>query len=117
MSRFGGYEHNPYYAPEKCGVKLIGVLEDVGADYSFDTIIVIQDLETRQVYAAHDEGCSCPTPFENYSELSEMVHIQNIDDLKRFIGDQDSTYRVKWPFDDRFALYDKVIPVLAEARK
>lgn len=103
-----GYDKNPYYSPEECGLKVVGLLEDQNADYSYDSILVVQDIETGKLYAAHDSGCSCPTPFEDIKGLGDMVEIQSELDMRAFVEMEESEYSQKWVHGDRFDLYRKV---------
>lgn len=69
MSTFNG---NPYYHPEKCGLVILNTLE-ANLSYEFDIFVLWKDIETGRVYFGHDSGCSCPTPFEDFNSLSDMV--------------------------------------------
>lgn len=99
----GTWDFNPYSNPGRCGLEILGVLEDPGACYSFDTLVVWIDLATSKLYAARDSGCSCPTPFEDYRETGQFTEVRSYDDVEGLI----STYA---PFDsaDRFALRRQV---------
>lgn len=113
MSRFNdGFSKNPYYNPAECSLELIGVLED-DEPWQFDMVIVVKDKLDGKLYAAHDSGCSCPTPFEGIEELSDMTPITTVDDLKRFVEVNESEYEQKWSFADRTALYKKVRAALS----
>ena len=99
------FDANPYYSPEKCGLILVGVLEDPDASYDFSTVIVAKDVETGKLYAAHDSGCSCPTPFESINSLDAMTQIASLSDLDRFIADVPYT---RYEYNDRVKLLDAV---------
>jgi hypothetical protein len=116
-STWGSYDANIYYNPEKLGYKLIGVLEDADADYSFDTLIVVQDKATGTLFAAHDTGCSCPTPFEEIRGPGDMQPIRTSQDLAVYIAMNDSTYSEKWSLSDRLAIYRKIDKINAEKRQ
>jgi len=75
-----------YYNPEKVGFNSIFTLEDPDAYYSFDTVIVVQENKTGRLYAAHDSGCSCPTPFERCSFPTDYTEIRSVDDFTDFLG-------------------------------
>lgn len=63
---------NPYYNPKGLALEMLA-FEDPGANYNFDTICFWATQDGR-VYTAHDSGCSCPTPFEDYEgETQEDV--------------------------------------------
>ncbi len=57
---------NVYNTPEKFGLKVYG---DAWRDmsYEYDAFIIWQKDGTGEFLWAHDSGCSCPTPFEDYS--------------------------------------------------
>lgn len=61
-----------YYNPEKFGLTIIGEANDLDASYSFDMFTVWRD-EAGQLYYASDEGCSCPSPFEDYTSLDKLA--------------------------------------------
>lgn len=101
MKRDREFEANPYYSPEKCGLTLIDTLHGE-EDYSFSIVCVWKDNSSGKFYWASDSGCSCPTPFEDYTRLSDLSALRenfhnfkeacenrdnvNRDDLKRFIS-------------------------------
>ena len=62
---------NPYYEPEALGLTKIAEHELSEPCYSFDTLAAWRGPEG--VYLGTDSGCSCPTPFENYGELSDLT--------------------------------------------
>lgn len=105
---FGGYEHNVYYHPEAGRLTLIGELDDENLSYEFDTLIVVRDDTTGDLYAVADSGCSCPTPFEDVRSFSDMTPIKTLDDVKTFVKAHESDYREKWTSEQRQALYRKV---------
>lgn len=76
----GYLDANPYYSPEKMGLELIGVAED-DAPYEFDMLVAWYHPETNGVYAAADAGCSCPTPFEDYTTIERLTPINHVSDL------------------------------------
>jgi hypothetical protein len=63
---------NIYYSPELFGLEVVATLEgDMG--YEFDILVVWKTKEGRKkLFWAHDSGCSCPTPFEGYSNAEEL---------------------------------------------
>lgn len=67
-----GYD-NPdvYYNPDKFGLTIIGEVEWSEPCYSFDTTVVWKH-EDGTFYWASDSGCSCPTPFEDYTSLEDL---------------------------------------------
>lgn len=73
--------HNIYYDPEKCGLEIVGVLDEDDLSYEFNTLIVLRATESKKLYWAQSSGCSCPTPFEEYSYVSDIEH--NLSELNR----------------------------------
>lgn len=65
-------EHNPYYSPEKCGLEILFEVDTAGS-YEFDMFVVWERTSDRTIWWSSDSGCSCPTPFEDVSELSEIT--------------------------------------------
>lgn len=63
---------NVYYNPEDFGLVIVGSTELSEPCYSFDTLVVWQHIETGEFYAAHDSGCSCPSPFEDFSGVEDL---------------------------------------------
>lgn len=74
MSRH--FTSNPYYHPEHCGLEMVDEL-DGEQDYSFDKVVIWKDLESDKYYYAHDSGCSCPSPFEDYHNLDDLGELSS----------------------------------------
>lgn len=62
---------NPYYNPEAFGLELVAE-EDWGGSYEFDIRVVWLHKKSGELYTARDSGCSCPSPFENYTSLADL---------------------------------------------
>lgn len=77
----GMWQYNPYYNPEKCGLEIIKV-EGGYHDYEYDTEVWFRDVESNAIYYAHDSGCSCPIPFENFKSLNDMTKLTLIEKLR-----------------------------------
>jgi hypothetical protein len=73
--------NDPYYSPEKFGLRTIGEVQWGEACYSFDLTVVWQDVTTGALYYADDSGCSCPSPFESIGR--DQLH--SIDRPQTFI--------------------------------
>ena len=58
---------NVYYDPAASGLVSVDSLDESGLCYEFNTLMVVKHKATGRVFYAHDSGCSCPTPFENFS--------------------------------------------------
>lgn len=65
-------EADVYYQPEKFGLVPVAELELSEPDYSFDLVMVWEHTETGQLYVGYDSGCSCPSPFEDYTSLDKL---------------------------------------------
>lgn len=74
-----GYEGNPYYNPDDCGLEIVDQIELEESCYSFDTLCVWRDIETGGIFWGHDSGCSCPTPFEDFRSLDDLRRV-DLDD-------------------------------------
>lgn len=89
MSLSGGNNihswESPWNAPEKFGCRAVAEL-DTGGSYEFDMVCVVQVIETGDVYAAQDSGCSCPTPFEDHTWPTDWTLIRKADDLDPLIA-------------------------------
>lgn len=77
-----GY-NNPdlYYQPEAFGLTPIGELNDPEASYSFYDFIVWKHEDGRIFYAS-DSGCSCPSPFEDYTSLDKADEAKSIEEFE-----------------------------------
>lgn len=68
---------NPHYDRDKLGWERIEI-EYGEHSYEFDTLIFWK-TKTSEIYMAHDSGCSCPTPFEEYEGETENEIKQKLD--------------------------------------
>lgn len=64
--------NNPYYSPEKCGLKLADEL-DADLSYEFEMVAIWKDVKSKRFYWDSDSGCSCPSPFEDVRRLSDLT--------------------------------------------
>lgn len=87
------FNGNLYYAHERLGLTKVGELEDPEACYSFSTVAVYKENKTGALYGAHSEGCSCPTPFEEFDSLADMVPIRSEADVQPLIDQSSASYR------------------------
>lgn len=72
---------NIYYSPEKHDLEVFDEVETAGS-YEFDTTVIWDDKDGN-LYWAHDSGCSCPTPFENFSTVADL-NVLNKDTFYNF---------------------------------
>ena len=80
-------KENLYYNPETWGLEQIAHLELAGG-YEFDTYVAWKNAE-GEIFWAHDSGCSCPIPFQDYKEIKELSIIRDYsgwDELHRELG-------------------------------
>jgi hypothetical protein len=78
------WDYNIQYNPEKCGLELIADLETAGG-YEFCTTLVLLDKATGEILIAQDSGCSCPTPFEDFTSTGDLIPYQDEAQLRRLI--------------------------------
>lgn len=68
-----------YYSPEKFGLTPIAEIDYSSGHYEFD-IRCVWKHENGKLLTARDSGCSCPSPFEDYSDIESLEEV-NIDSL------------------------------------
>jgi hypothetical protein len=61
---------NIYYNPEAYGLTIVDSI-DSGESYDFDMVAIWRDVDGN-LYWATDSGCSCPTPFESYTDVASL---------------------------------------------
>lgn len=97
-----GYNQNDlYFQPEAFGLRVIGQLNDPEASWSFDDLIVWQHEETGKIYYATDAGCSCPSPFEDYTSLEQATEVISIHD---FIDGVEDYFNSVAPYTSDYSL-------------
>lgn len=71
------YGTNPFYNPESFtpSLELVASLSLNDDDYQFDYVALWRVKGTRRYYTATDSGCSCPTPFEDYTKLDDLTSV------------------------------------------
>jgi hypothetical protein len=55
---------NVYYSPERFDLEKVDSLDQDDLSYEYNTLVVWRHIPSGRLYWAHDQGCSCPTPFE-----------------------------------------------------
>lgn len=60
-----------YYQPEELGLTIVAEVEYSDMDYQFDTRVVWRHDDGR-LLTARDSGCSCPSPFEDYTSVEKL---------------------------------------------
>ena len=62
---------NIYYNPEAFGLELVGEFEWTEPCWSFDTLAVWKERRGRY-WIGEDYGCSCPSPFEDVTDVNQL---------------------------------------------
>jgi hypothetical protein len=75
-----------YYQPEKFDLTPIGEIEWSSGSYEFDLTVVWRHEDGRLFYA-NDSGCSCPSPFENYTSLDDLTEITDVSEFQDALND------------------------------
>jgi len=103
---------NVYSNPEAFGLTLVG---EAAAElyYSFDITAVWE--KDGKVYVARDEGCSCPSPFENYTRITHLTEIRDTGKLRALIDD--SSYSPNYDPAEVRDLVNKVHAILQGSAK
>lgn len=66
------WETDVYYNPEKHELETVGTIQWDEPCYSFDITAVWYHRDTGTFYWGSDSGCSCPSPFENVTDKSQL---------------------------------------------
>lgn len=66
------YDDNIYYHPEKFDLEVVAEIDYSDGNYNFDTRVVWRHVPSDVFYMARDSGCSCPSPFEDYTSLADL---------------------------------------------
>lgn len=73
---------NMYYNPEDYGLEVVGQFEWTEPNWSFDTLVVWKEKRGRY-WIGEDSGCSCPTPFENITDINQLDGPYTKDGLRK----------------------------------
>lgn len=60
-----------YFTPEKFGLTTIGEVDFSSGLNEFDLFVVWKDSAGNFLWA-EDSGCSCPSPFDTYRDVSRL---------------------------------------------
>lgn len=85
------YDKNLYYSPEAFGLTPVAEIDWSSGSYEFDLRVVWRD-SNGNFYTARDSGCSCPSPFEDFSGLPELDRLDLVA-LEAEARQGGSTYR------------------------
>lgn len=83
---------NYYYDPASAGLEMLA-FEDHGArdDYGFDILAFWVDKD-GVVYSASDSGCSCPSPFEDYTSMHMLERVGSVEQAEATFYGWNSSY-------------------------
>lgn len=75
-----------YCDPAKFTLEVVAEMDDPGAYYSYDLLVVWKHKDGRVFYAS-DAGCSCPSPFEHITSLDDLGPPITKDNWDTFVKD------------------------------
>ena len=75
---------NIYYNPEEFGLEIVGQFEWSEPSWSFDTFCVWKESRGRY-WIGEDSGCSCPSPFDNITDINQLDGPYTKDGLRKRI--------------------------------
>jgi hypothetical protein len=64
-----------YSDPKKHGFHIVEATS-ASIPYAFHIVLLLMELKTGKKWFAVDSGCSCPVPFENHKNTSNMTPYQ-----------------------------------------
>jgi hypothetical protein len=73
---------NIYYSPEHFELEPVAEIDYSDGDYCFDLRVVWAHRPSGRLLTARDSGCSCPSPFEDYSTIDSLDRL-DVDELVR----------------------------------
>lgn len=71
---------NVYITPAAAGLEIVAQIHG-GRPYEFSILLLLRDAR-GDLWAAHDAGCSCPTPFENHTFPTDFTQVRTPDDVR-----------------------------------
>ena len=86
-----------YYSPEDFDLTTIGEISWDDEPYAFDLTVVWKDKDGN-LYWASDSGCSCPSPFEDFTS-KDQLETGNLQDFIDYINRR---------FEHRFPAVQKI---------
>lgn len=111
------YTPDVYHQAEQFGLTQIGQIEWAEPDYSFDIGVVWID-ENGDLFYAQDAGCSCPSPFEDYTSKESLEKLTFAELQARLEKEAEEHYISEWNTfgPTRDDLRARVVDLLAKAR-
>ena len=83
--KWGSYDANVYYNPEKCGLKIVASVEKE-PDWDFDITLLVENAKTGSLWLVSDSGCSCPIPFEDVRSFADMTPVHSEATIDKYNG-------------------------------
>lgn len=65
-------QHDIYNHPEEFGTEIVGTVDLDEPSYSFNYALVSRNLTSGRFYVNTDSGCSCPSPFEDFTTKTSL---------------------------------------------
>lgn len=81
------YYSDVYNSPEKHGLEIIDSMSLTNESYSFDIFAVWYHEGTDRWFYGRDSGCSCPSPFENFTDISSLEEFHTWSELGAVLDD------------------------------
>lgn len=82
------YGENVYDNPGKFDLETIGSIDWSDGSYCFDLTAVWRNILTRQFVYAEDSGCSCPSPFEDFTSTADLAPITSLAEFRTHLDAQ-----------------------------
>lgn len=73
---------NVYYDAADYGYELVAEMDDETLSYEFHMLVVWRRISDGRLFWAEDSGCSCPSPFEDYTNPETGEWIRPIDQTR-----------------------------------
>ncbi len=76
---------NVHSAPEDYALEIVAQYDLLQESYEFDIRCVwrvIDGPRAGRLYTARDSGCSCPSPFEDYTSVESLERLTSMTALK-----------------------------------
>lgn len=89
------YGRDVYASPRLHGLRAV-LSVDWAGDYEFSMLVVWYHAESGRYYWGTDSGCSCPSPFEdatNLSDLSDGTYQEMLNAVSREFDEQNRSCR------------------------
>lgn len=100
-----GYYNDPYSSPEKHGLVIVYTMNEPGLSYEFNEVVLWRRTDDGKLFWAHDSGCSCPSPFENYSGVADLSPLpETASDLELVLADSAFQYGDRLEFREAAGL-------------